>query len=81
LFFGKVKQVAGKLPAVKPKKAIRALERGGFVVHHVTGSHYIMKKGKQRVTVRYHNKDLSPRLLATIIAQSGLTVDEFLALL
>jgi predicted RNA binding protein YcfA (HicA-like mRNA interferase family) len=73
--------MAGKLPAVKPKKAIRAPERGGFVIHHVTGSHYIMKKGKQRVTVPYHNKDLNPRLLATIIAQSGLRVDEFLALL
>lgn len=73
--------MAGKLPAVKPKKAIKALERGGFVIHHVTGSHYIMKKGMQRVTVPYHNKDLKPRTLASIIEQAGLTVNEFPGLL
>ncbi|HEX8501256.1 MAG TPA: type II toxin-antitoxin system HicA family toxin [Pyrinomonadaceae bacterium] len=61
--------MAGKLPVLKPKRVIKALERGGFEVHHVTGSHYIMKKGRQRVTVPYHGKDLNPRLLATIIAQ------------
>jgi predicted RNA binding protein YcfA (HicA-like mRNA interferase family) len=40
-----------------------------------------MKKGKQRVTVPYHSKDLHPRLLASTIQQSGLTVEEFLDLL
>ena len=73
--------MVGKLPALKPKKVIKALKRGGFEVNHVTGSHYIMKKGKQRVTVPYHGKDLHPRLLASIIQQSGLTVEEFLDLL
>ena len=67
--------------AINPKIVIRALERGGFEVRRVTGSHYIMKKGNERVTVPYHNRDLNPHLLASIIAQSGLTVDEFLALL
>lgn len=73
--------MAGKLPAVKPKMVIRALERGGFYVHHVTGSHYILKKDAQRVTVPYHGKDLKPRTLASIIEQSGLTAEEFLDLL
>ncbi|MBE3557355.1 MAG: type II toxin-antitoxin system HicA family toxin [Firmicutes bacterium] len=31
-----------RLPAIKPLQAIRALQRAGFVVDHVTGSHYIM---------------------------------------
>ena len=70
-----------KLPAVKPKMVIRALKRTGFIVHHTTGSHYIMKKGNLRVTVPYHNKDLKPGTLASIIAQAGLTVEEFLDLL
>jgi predicted RNA binding protein YcfA (HicA-like mRNA interferase family) len=73
--------MVGKLPALKPKKVIKALKRGGFEVNHVTRSHYIMKKGKQRVTVPYHGKDLPIPLLASIIRQSGLTVDEFLTLL
>jgi predicted RNA binding protein YcfA (HicA-like mRNA interferase family) len=60
---------------------IRALERGGFYVHHVAGSHYILKKGAQRVTVPYHGKDLKPRTLASIIEQSGLSAEEFLELL
>jgi predicted RNA binding protein YcfA (HicA-like mRNA interferase family) len=70
-----------KLPALKPKIVIRALERGGFYVHHVTGSHYILKKGGVRVTVPYHGKDLKPRTLASIVEQSGLSVEEFLDLI
>jgi predicted RNA binding protein YcfA (HicA-like mRNA interferase family) len=70
-----------KLPALKPKIVIRALERGGFYVHHVSGSHYILKKGGLRVTVPYHGKDLKPRTLASIVEQSGLSVEEFLDLI
>ena len=73
--------MAGKLPALKPKIVIRALERHGFSIHHTSGSHYILKKEKLRVTVPYHNKDLKPRTLASIIEESGLTVEEFLDLL
>jgi predicted RNA binding protein YcfA (HicA-like mRNA interferase family) len=73
--------MARKLPAVKPKVVIRALERGGFYVHHVAGSHYVLKKYGLRVTVPYHGKDLKPRTLASIIEQSGLSVEEFLELL
>ena len=32
------------------------------------------------VTVPYHNKDLKPRTLASIITQASLTVEEFLDL-
>jgi len=73
--------MAGKLPALKPKRVIRALERHGFSVHHTSGSHYIMKKERLRVTVPYHNKDLKPGTLKSIIEQAGLTVEEFLDLL
>jgi predicted RNA binding protein YcfA (HicA-like mRNA interferase family) len=69
------------LPAVKPKIVIRVLKRSGFVVHHTTGSHYILKKDKLRVSVPYHNKDLKPGTLASIITQAGLSVEEFLDLL
>lgn len=70
-----------KLPAVKPKMAIRALKRSGFFVHHTTGSHYFLKKENLRVSIPYHNKDLKPGTLASIIVQAGLTVEEFLDLL
>ncbi len=32
-----------QLPTLPPRKVIQALERGGFFVDHVTGSHYRMK--------------------------------------
>lgn len=70
-----------KLPAVKPKRAIRALERAGFEVHHTTGSHYIMKKKGLRVSVPYHTRDLKIGTIASIIERAGLTVEEFLELL
>lgn len=73
--------MTGKLPALKPKIVIKALERCGFYIHHVSGSHYILKKSSLRVTVPYHGKDLKPGTLKSIIEQAGLTVDEFLDLL
>jgi predicted RNA binding protein YcfA (HicA-like mRNA interferase family) len=76
-----VMYMSGKLPVLKPKNVIKALERNGYYIHRVTGSHYILKKGKLRATVPYHNKDLKPGTIASIIKQVGLTVEEFLDLL
>jgi predicted RNA binding protein YcfA (HicA-like mRNA interferase family) len=70
-----------KLPALKPKAVIRALERSGFYLHHVRGSHYFLRKAERNVVIPYHTKDLKPGTLRAIIDQSGLTVEEFLALL
>jgi predicted RNA binding protein YcfA (HicA-like mRNA interferase family) len=69
------------LPALKPKIVIKALERDGFQVRRITGSHYILKKGGQIVAVPYHNKDLKRGTLASIISQAGFTIEEFLDLL
>jgi len=73
--------MVAKLPALKPKRVIKALERNGFYVHHISGSHYILKKDGLRVTVPYHNKDLKPGTLRSIMEQAGLTLEEFLDLL
>jgi predicted RNA binding protein YcfA (HicA-like mRNA interferase family) len=46
--------VSQRLPALKPKDVLRALECAGFKVHHVTGSHYILRhpqKSGVRVTL------------------------------
>ncbi len=62
-----------KLPALKPKEVIRALQRAGFFVHHTTGSHYILKHpGKLglRVTIAYHTNDLKRQTLASFIEHS-----------
>jgi predicted RNA binding protein YcfA (HicA-like mRNA interferase family) len=60
------------------------LEHAGFEVHHVTGSHYILKhpaKISLRVTLPWHNKDLKRGTLRSVIEQAGYTTDEFAALL
>jgi len=70
-----------RLPALTPKKVLRALEQIGFFVHHVSGSHYILKhpaKPTLRITLPYHQKDLKRHTLASIIKQAGLTHEEFL---
>jgi len=76
--------MSSRLPAVKPSEVLRALRRGGFFVHHVSGSHYVLKhpgKPHLRVTVPYHNRDLKRGTLASILEQAGLTSEEFVELL
>jgi predicted RNA binding protein YcfA (HicA-like mRNA interferase family) len=76
--------MSGRLPAIKPKKVLRALGRAGFFIHHTSGSHHVLKhpgKPHLRVTAPLHNKDLKRRTHASIIEQAGLTNDEFRDLL
>ncbi len=73
-----------RLPALRPRAVLRALQRAGFYIHHTSGSHHILKhpdRPKLRVSVAYHNKDLKRRTLQSIIEQAGLTAEEFLKFL
>ncbi|OGF50323.1 hypothetical protein A3G55_03530 [Candidatus Giovannonibacteria bacterium RIFCSPLOWO2_12_FULL_44_25] len=70
-----------KLPRVKPREIIGALEKASFYFTRQKGSHKLYKKDKCRVTIAYHNKDMNPKTLKHIIEQSGLTLEEFIKLL
>lgn len=71
-----------KLPQVKSKEAIKALERAGFVVQRIKCGHYILKKGNLRVIVPYHSTgNLKPGTLSSIIKEAGLSVEEFIGYL
>jgi predicted RNA binding protein YcfA (HicA-like mRNA interferase family) len=73
-----------RLPSLKPKAVLAALKRGGFFVHHVSGSHYVLKHPDRvglRVTLPMHNRDMKRGTLASILDQAGLSVEGFLALL
>jgi predicted RNA binding protein YcfA (HicA-like mRNA interferase family) len=73
-----------RLPALTPRKVIQALERGGFFVDHVTGSHYRLKhrsEPRRSTVVPYHARDIKRPVLRAIIRQAGLTEEEFLDLL
>ena len=73
-----------RLPPLRPKEVLRALEKAGFRVHHASGSHYVLKHPKDvrlRVTLPWHNKDLKRGTMGAIVKQAGLTIEEFLELL
>ena len=76
--------MTGRLPALTPRKVIRAFERAGFVLVRVTGSHHLYEHPERLgriVPVPLHPGDLKRALLKTIIKQAGLTEEEFLELL
>lgn len=71
---------ADRLPALRPREVLRALEKAGYFIHHSTGSHRILKHPDQperRITVPFHNRDLKRGTLRSIIRQAGMTVEEF----
>lgn len=70
-----------RLPVLKPKKVIRALQRADFYINRQSGSHVqlVHKTNPQRiVTVPSHNKDIPKGTMGNIIRQAGLTIDEFM---
>ena len=73
-----------RLPACTGQDVLRALERGGFYVHHTKGSHHSLRhadKPELRVVVPVHRKDLAPGTIRSIIKQCQLTEEEFIELL
>lgn len=73
-----------RLPSLKPREVLQGLRRAGFFVHHVSGSHYVLKdpdNPARRVTLPYHRNELKRGTLLAIIEQAGLTVDAFIDLL
>ena len=69
-----------KLPILKAKEVVRALERAGFYIHHQTGSHarlFHKSRSELRVTVPIHAKDLPIGLVKRILRQAQLTEEEF----
>ena len=71
-----------RLPMVKPRQVVRALERVGFETDHQTGSHVVLWRASDgsRVVVPWHSRDLGRGLTLRIIKSTGLTRDEFIEL-
>jgi predicted RNA binding protein YcfA (HicA-like mRNA interferase family) len=73
-----------RLPVVKPKEVIAALKKAGYVVQRQKGSHVHLRHPQRPglVTIPFHNRDLLPNTLKTIIEkQAGMSVSEFVKLL
>ena len=73
-----------RLPACTGLDVLRALERSGFYVNHVKGSHHSLRhpdKPELRVVVPVHRKDLPVGTVRSIIRQAQLSEAEFIDLL
>jgi predicted RNA binding protein YcfA (HicA-like mRNA interferase family) len=64
-----------RLPPLSSEKVIKILEKKGFVLKRVTGSHYIFAHPdtKRRVTVPYHNKEIAKGTLLQILEDAGIS--------
>ena len=70
------------IPAVRGAQVVRALERAGFQVVRVSGSHHVMKHTDGRtVPVPVHNRDIAKGTLRNILAIIGMTIEELRDLL
>lgn len=69
-----------KLPSIRAREVVRVAESIGFAFDRQRGSHavYYRALDRRRVVIPMHGtKDIKPGTLRGIIADLGLTVDEF----
>ena len=73
-----------QLPALRPREVIRALERAGFWLVRIRGSHHYFQNPNRPellVCVPVHPGDLKRPVLRSILRQADLSVDAFLELI
>jgi predicted RNA binding protein YcfA (HicA-like mRNA interferase family) len=72
-----------RIPSLKPRQVVAALQRCGFIVVRIVGSHYQLfnERTRRHTTVPQHNRDLPRGTVSAIIQQAGLTRQEFLDVL
>ncbi|MDP2633013.1 MAG: type II toxin-antitoxin system HicA family toxin [Candidatus Curtissbacteria bacterium] len=64
------------MKSVKPRQLIKVLEANGFEFIRQKGNHRLFKKDNLRVTIPYHNKDLKPGTLRSILKQAEIQEEE-----
>ena len=70
------------LPVLPGAKVVKALEKAGFDVVRVAGSHHRMAHlDGRRTTVPVHRTDMKRGTLRNILRDCDLSVEEFLSLL
>jgi predicted RNA binding protein YcfA (HicA-like mRNA interferase family) len=73
-----------RLPQVRAREMIAALERAGFVVRRIKGSHHFMRhrdNPTRETVVALHPGDLPQGTLRDILKQARLSRAEFMKLL
>ena len=72
-----------KLPSLNPQKIIKVLEKKGFVLDRIKGSHhtYYHSETKRRAVVPLYKRDLPKGTLLEILKQAGIDKEELKGLL
>lgn len=72
-----------RLPAIKPRQVIRFLEQNGFILDHISGSHYVyyQSASRRRAVVPKHNRDLPKGTLMSLLREAGFTREQLLEFL
>ncbi len=72
-----------RLPSVRPRQVLRALQRAGWEIYRTRGSHVSLRKEgcPYVVTVPMHTREMPKGTLTDIIKDAGLTPEEFADLL
>lgn len=75
--------MSGKLPALTGVEVIQALERGGFSVVRIRGSHHFLRHTDGRTTVVpvHGGETIGPGLMSKILRDSGMDREQFRGLL
>jgi predicted RNA binding protein YcfA (HicA-like mRNA interferase family) len=73
----------GSLPAVPGAKMVKALERAGFTVARISGSHHVMRHpdGRTVVIPVHAGRDIAKGTLRNILAIIGMDAEELRKLL
>ena len=68
----------GSLPAIPGVKVVRALERAGFAVVRISGSHRVMRHpdGRTVVVPVHAGRDIAKGTLRNILAIIGMDAEE-----
>jgi predicted RNA binding protein YcfA (HicA-like mRNA interferase family) len=72
-----------KLPVISPQKLAKALERAGFELKRVKGSHYYYYnlKTEKIAVVPFHKEDLRKGTLHAILRDADISIEELASLL
>jgi len=55
-----------------PRELIKILKKAGWTLDRVQGSHHILKKNDETLSIPVHNTDMKPGLLNKILKKAGL---------
>jgi predicted RNA binding protein YcfA (HicA-like mRNA interferase family) len=71
-----------KLPRISGRDLIAALEKGGFEVIRIRGSHHFLRHhdGRQTVVPVHRGETIGPGLVSKILRECEMTPDELAAL-